>query len=327
MQIVLDTYGLKLSARNGCFQIASETEKRLIHPDRVSGFLITMPCRISTPAILLAAKNDITVTICTNTGKPEARLWSSRFRNISSLRRNQYGFTDSSSGVEWVRSIILTKLENQMNNVKYLKTEVGKAVRIPDYKEFDLVVHNFENAISNLSAIQEPDIEKIRVIEAIVAKNYWQLTGKSMPAPFAFEKRKKRQPDDEFNPCLNYLYGMLRNHVETAVLSIGLDPALGCMHRDGYKLPSLVFDLMEPFRPLIDKVLFDAILNGKLDMSFEKDEAGITCLEKPGRKTLIELFYKQLYKRCRYKEFSNSLNHHILSETKNLAEQIRNYGK
>ena len=126
MQIVLDTYGLKLSTRNGCFQISSETEKRLIHPERISGFLITMPCRISSPAILLAAKNDITITVCTKTGKPEARLWSSRFRNISTLRRNQYGFTDSSHGVEWVKSIIMTKLENQMNNVRFLKAEVKK---------------------------------------------------------------------------------------------------------------------------------------------------------------------------------------------------------
>lgn len=149
------------------------------------------------------------------------------------------------------------------------------------------------------------------------------LFGKVLPAPFTFSNRIKKQPPDGFNACINYLYGMLRNQVETAVLSFGLDPAIGIMHRDGYKMPSLVFDLMEPFRPVMDRLLITSVLQREFgDDTFQlKDES--LLITKAGRKQLIGLFVKKLHARTMYRGTTTSLNNHLLTEAKLLVNTIK----
>jgi len=323
MQIVLDTYGINMSVRNGCFLIVAGKEKRMVHPDRVNSILVTMPCRISSPAILLAATNEISLVICTRTGKPEARLWSPRFMNISTLRRKQYGFTRSDRGYQWMKDIIVSKLEIQQANIRFLADrKQGMAV------ESKGVLCEMDHLTTSLISVEANDIDclkRIRFFEAATAKQYWQTVGKMMPVPFGFAQRIKQNPLDSFNPLLNYLYGMLRNQVETAILSFGLDPALGCMHRDGYKLPSLVFDLMEPFRPVTDRLLIEAVLAGKLNNTTEKDELGLSRITREGRKKVIGLFNEKLQKICLYKKSKTTLLNHILLETKQLTDKIKQY--
>lgn len=321
MQMVLDTYGLSLSVRNGCFLVTVAKEKRMVHPSRIDSILVTMPCRLSTPAILLAATNEIALTICTLSGKPEARLWSPRFLNISTLRRAQYGFTADSRGVSWSKGIITAKLDGQMANLKYIAgrkpalsagiaqaiTEIGKAA----------------GSIALLDSGVESCMSKLRYYEAYSAKCYWPLVGEKLHAPFAFTVRTKRNPPDAFNSCINYLYGMLRNQVETAILSLGLDPALGCMHRDGYKLPSLVFDLMEPFRPIIDRLLIEAVLEGKIKAAMtETDDFDVCHITREGRKALIAMFNEKLHKVMVYQKAHISLLNQILLQTRHLADEI-----
>lgn len=323
MQIVLDTYGLSLSIRNGCFLIASGKEKRMVHPDRITSILVTMPCRISSPAILLAAASEIALVICTRAGKPEARLWSPRFLNTSALRRKQYGFTRSAQGNQWMKETIVLKLENQLANIRFLADR--KQTYAP---ETELAIDEMENAIASLKSVEPSDagcIKQIRYFEAAAAKQYWQVVGKKLPDPFSFPLRTKQNATDAFNSCINYLYGMLRNRVESSILSLGLDPALGCMHRDGYKLPSLVFDLMEPYRPITDRLLIETVLSGKLNKPVETDEMGICRINQAGRKKLIELFNEKLQKTCVYKKTRTSLLNHIMLETRQLADQIKRY--
>jgi CRISPR-associated protein Cas1 len=118
---------------------------------------------------------------------------------------------------------------------------------------------------------------------------------------------------------------MLRNQVETAILSFGLDPALGCMHRDGYKLPSLVFDLMEPYRPFTDRLLIEAVLNKKLTDAMETDELGNRTISRPGRIKLINLFNEKLHKMGVYNKAKTSLLNLIMLDTKSLVDQIKRY--
>jgi len=324
MQIVLDTYGLSLSVRNGCFLISLGDEKRMIHPQRVSSILVTMPCRISSPAILLAASNEVALTICTRTGRPDARLWSPLFMNISTLRRKQYAFSRGPAGLNWAKEIIALKLEGQKSNLLFM------ADRKPDLNpETEEAASAIEQALSELkngSTGYKEGVKQVRSLEAYAARQYWQLIGQKIPAPYRFQTRTRQNPSDGFNPCINYLYGMLRNHVETAILSMGIDPALGCIHRDGYNLPSLVFDLMEPFRPVSDRFLVEAILDGKMSNCTETDEETGTCrISKPGRQKIISLFNKNLYTRKKYRASVRTLKDHILFETKQLVDKIRLY--
>ena len=60
---------------------------------------------------------------------------------------------------------------------------------------------------------------------------------------------------------LNYSYGVLYGRVERLLILAGLDPFIGFFHCDSYKKPSLVYDLIEPFRAIAERttVLFSLV--------------------------------------------------------------------
>ncbi len=55
------------------------------------------------------------------------------------------------------------------------------------------------------------------------------------------------------NAMLNYAYGMLENHVRMHVVAAGLDPTIGYLHASYCDKHALVYDLMEPLRPVVDR--------------------------------------------------------------------------
>ena len=62
------------------------------------------------------------------------------------------------------------------------------------------------------------------------------------------------------NAMLNYAYSLLEAHVRIGVVADGYDPARGLMHSsvdpDSH---SLVFDLMEPLRPVVDRAVIKLV--------------------------------------------------------------------
>lgn len=85
-------------------------------------------------------------------------------------------------------------------------------------------------------------------LEARAARIYWQ-------ALFG-EDDFRRDPEAEgINPHLNYGYAILRAMVARALCASGLHPSLGVHHHNRYDAFCLADDLMEPFRPLVDRVV------------------------------------------------------------------------
>jgi CRISPR-associated protein Cas1 len=86
-------------------------------------------------------------------------------------------------------------------------------------------------------------------IEAQAARRYWSaLFGESFT-------RDQARPG--LNGVLNYGYAILRAATARAIVGAGLYPALGLHHRNQGNSFVLADDLMEPFRPLVDAVVFD----------------------------------------------------------------------
>jgi CRISPR-associated protein Cas1 len=66
-----------------------------------------------------------------------------------------------------------------------------------------------------------------------------------------------RDATHPINSMLNYGYAVLESQVRIAVLAAALDPRVGYFHgRYGGK-QTLVLDLMEPMRPIVDRVILD----------------------------------------------------------------------
>jgi len=143
-----------------------------------------------------------------------------------------------------------------------------------------------------------------------------------LPQEFKFEKRSRRPATDYFNAALNYLYGMTYSIVESGVFAKGLDPFIGYMHTDNYQKTSLVFDLIEPIRPLIDSLLIDLCIEHLLDDThFIQKQHGF-WVNKKGKRILIPAFNEYLYKRLKINNKVRRFKDIIYQESNSLGNLI-----
>jgi len=75
----------------------------------------------------------------------------------------------------------------------------------------------------------------------------------------AKKSNPNRHATHPFNAMLNYSYGVLENQVRMHVLAAGLDPMIGFLHGSYSGKHGLVYDLMEPLRPLVDRKLLEFV--------------------------------------------------------------------
>lgn len=90
--------------------------------------------------------------------------------------------------------------------------------------------------------------------EATAALFYWQKIFETV-APGFIRYREGPPP----NNMLNYGYAILRATMARSIVAAGLLPTLGIFHRNRYNAFCLADDLMEPYRPFVDKVVYDLI--------------------------------------------------------------------
>ncbi|MBV9549011.1 MAG: type II CRISPR-associated endonuclease Cas1 [Alphaproteobacteria bacterium] len=91
-------------------------------------------------------------------------------------------------------------------------------------------------------------------VEAEAARRYWPLL---MGSDFRRDK-----DGDGVNGLLNYGYAVLRAGVARAVMAAGLHPGFGLKHSNASNPMVLVDDLMEPFRPHVDREVLTLVKEG-----------------------------------------------------------------
>ena len=89
--------------------------------------------------------------------------------------------------------------------------------------------------------------------EAVAAAYYWKEMFPDIPN--FVRDRNGVSP----NNMLNYGYAILRGVVARALVSSGLLPTLGIHHHNRYNAYCLADDIMEPYRPIVDKLVIDII--------------------------------------------------------------------
>lgn len=136
--------------------------------------------------------------------------------------------------------------------------------------------------------------EKLIGYEGIASKTYFQALGQLMPEIFIFTERSKRPPRDPVNALLSFGYTILYNELLAIVLSEGLHPYVGFLHKIRDRHPSLVSDLIEEWRaPLIDSLVLNLIKKQITPDMFTSNEKGCFLL-KEGRKLFLEAYHTKL---------------------------------
>lgn len=79
-----------------------------------------------------------------------------------------------------------------------------------------------------------------------------------------------RSADNHINACLNYGYGLLLSCVNKEIVANGYITQLGIFHSSMFNSFNLGSDLMEPFRPIVDREVVRKLKAGFI--SFEKED-------------------------------------------------------
>lgn len=326
MQLILDTKNISLRVRNRSFLVSAGKDRRMISPHRISSIAVITPCTITSSAILLAVGHKIPIIFFDHEGEPEAQVWSTHFGNLAELRRAQVLFAMSEEAIHWSADLFELKTAAQLENVIILASR-------PELSSLSAELNKTANAIRALlkklhleTSSSEPFVGMMG-IEGAIARHYWTAFGKAAPLGFNFVKRSRRPAADPFNAALNYLYGLLYNTVEGAILGAGLDPMFGIVHADSFGAPTLVFDLIEPFRPLADRFLFDRLYEGFLDLRHFEPWNGGVGLSREGRKIMIAQFNDWLVSDCSFRGKTNTVRSHQHQYAGDLANRLKDFLK
>ena len=114
-------------------------------------------------------------------------------------------------------------------------------------------------------------------LEGRAAAYYWKNIFPSLPD---FVRGKEEEPP---NNLLNYGYAIVRAVVARSLVSAGLLPTLGIHHHNRYNAYCLADDIMEPYRPYVDKAVIDIMQSGadykELSTEIKRSLLGIPVME------------------------------------------------
>ena len=324
MQLLLNTPGLKLSVRAGSFLVTHAEERRSISPRKIDSIAVTTDCLLSSAAIELAVEHQIPIYLFDRIGDATGCLRSSYFESIATLRRRQVFFDHSPAAMQWILELFAQKTEAQIAHLRYLANRrpgsgAELSAAITDLVEAQPELDQFRDLPVNASSARLMGWEGAR------SRVYWRAVSSALNESWQFPARSRRPAQDPFNAVLNYLYGMLYTTVEQALFAAGLDPHLGVLHTDQYDAPTLAFDLIEPFRPFVDRLLTEQFLGERVLLGyFDRRKRGI-YLNWAGKAFFIPRFNDWLTepRRFRGRERSNRMHIHALAA--DLATRIRSF--
>lgn len=290
MQLIIDTFGTSLHKKSNAFEVFKKGEKTKIAPTKIKSIVLSKGAKISSDAVLLAIENEIDIVFVNSSGQPKGRVWSHKYGSISSIRKNQVLFSQSSQNGEWVRSIILAKIEHQKDLVKKLMRDRPAKKEFMEASYIQMEKFSQKIAEMNLTPLA-PNKDILRAYEGNASKEYFGVLSKIVPPKYRFAKRSRQPAEDMFNCILNYLYGCLYQRVEAALIIAGIDPYLGVFHRDEYNRPVLVYDIIEQYRIWADAVALQLCFRRLIEPTFfsiSKNNA--YWLEYPGKKIVVQAF-------------------------------------
>ena len=232
---------------------------------------------ITIPALNAMTENNCAVVFCDSRHMPASMLMN---LDSNAVQAETYKFQiDASVPLKknlW-KQVVEAKIKNQAN----LLNEIGKDGNIlkPCY-----------------SNVKSGDADNR---EGIAARLYWkELFGDSF--------NRNREGEDP-NSLLNYGYSILRAGMSRAIMGSGLFPAFGLFHKNRYNAFPLADDLMEPYRPYVDQMVYQLL------------QCGETTLNTESKKVLLRIMFID----ARFKDMTRPLELALSSTTASLVKCLR----
>lgn len=292
--LFVTTQGAYLAKEGETIVVKVEKEARLRLPVHTIGGIVCFGNVSCSPFLMgFCAENGVGVSFLTEHGRFLARVQGPVSGNVL-LRREQYRKADDpQASADIARALLTGKIANSRTVLqRALRDHADKMAS----KEVAFVVKRLGNQIDILN--REQSLDALRGCEGDAAHLYFSVFDHLIVAQkecFSFQERNRRPPLDRVNALLSFLYTLLVHDLRSALETVGLDPAVGFLHRDRPGRPSLALDLMEEFRPfLADRLVLSLINRQQVQAKgFEISASGAVLMTDETRKTLLVAYQER----------------------------------
>jgi len=247
----------------------------------------------SPPLMGLCGERNVTISFLSEHGKFYARVQGPVSGNVL-LRRQQYRLADADNvSSQIARAVVIAKIANS-------RTVLLRASRDhPDSANAVAIDAAARRLARLLNRLRQPtDIETVRGCEGEAARMYFGVLDHLIVAQkddFFFHQRSRRPPLDNMNALLSFFYTLLAHDATSALEAVGLDSAVGFLHRDRPGRPGLALDLMEEFRPFLADRLALALVNRQQvrGKGFTRSETGAVMMDDDTRKKVLKAYQQR----------------------------------
>lgn len=261
--------------------LQEEAAPRRLPLNALDAIVVLSGIDVSTPLLVRCAEDGRTVAFLGRFGRPKA-IVEGATSGRGGLRRRQFlRHFDSELRTACARSIVEGKLGQLTWAIRQWARDAS-AETAPKLRTIATEIDSY------IEAIGRADRATLLGIEGNATRNYFVALDLALRNR-TFPGRSRRPPTDPVNAVMSFLYGMLRSAVHGALHAAGLDPYCGYLHGDADSQPSLVLDLMEEFRPEMDRLCVRLFNLGRLaDGDFETDVSGAVSLNDVGRQIVLD---------------------------------------
>lgn len=233
------------------------------------------------------AERDIGISFLSEHGRFLAGVRGPTSGNVL-LRRQQYRMADDPTTTRTIAANIVSgKLANSRIVLNRAIRDHGDRLESGSLKSASAAVGRIIDRIP--AAV---DADEIRGLEGLGAAEYFAAFNElivDQRESFKFNDRNRRPPLDPINAMLSFIYTIIAHDVRSALETVGLDPAVGFLHRDRPGRSGLALDLMEEFRPVIgDRLVLSLINRRQVSPSgFAKAANGAITMDDDTRKIVL----------------------------------------
>jgi CRISPR-associated protein Cas1 len=292
--LYVTTQGAYLAKDGETVAVRIGEETRLRVPIHTLGSIVCFGQVGASPFLLgFCGERNVTVAFLTENGRFLARVQGPVSGNVL-LRREQYRRADDEIATAAItRAMLAAKIANS-------RTVLLRALR--DRPQSPGVEHLRAAAVvlgQHLDSLRDGlPLDSLRGIEGGAARIYFDVFDElitQQKGDFFFQERSRRPPLDNINALLSFIYTLLRHDCESALESVGLDPAVGFLHRDRPGRPSLALDLMEELRAFLADRLALSLINLQQIRGdgFTRTESGGVLMDDTTRKTVLIAYQKR----------------------------------
>lgn len=251
---------------------------------------------MSPAAMGFCSEQGIVISHLTENGRFLARIEGPVTGNVL-LRRQQYRCSDCEAEcAAIVRGIVAGKTLNQRAVIRRALRDHGDNMH-SDSRER---LRSAEEKLTQIARRAEKPaaVDELRGLEGEAANVYFLIFQdllRNDDAEFRFNGRSRRPPLDPVNALLSFVYTLLVHDIRSALETVGLDPAVGFLHRDRPGRPSLALDLLEEFRPFFaDRLVLSLINRGQVrSADFRRLENGAVLMDDDVRKNVLVAYQER----------------------------------